>query len=88
VKFSWKRNKARKRAEGFTRDISSGGMFVLAKTFPPKRAAVRCEVLLSSTVTHEQLRMDWAGRVTRVERHVAHGAKGFAIHCEKLVSAM
>ena len=52
---------------GFTRDISTAGLFVYSATPPPADAAVNLEVLLPLHEGGQGTRLEGPGRVVRVE---------------------
>jgi hypothetical protein len=67
---------------GFSRDISTAGMFVLSSGLPPDGTDVSVEVLLPPLggATSRGLQLRSVGEVVRVEQGEA--ATGFAVRCE------
>ncbi len=58
----------RQQGGGFTRDISTGGIFVLCPAYPPAGTAVALEVLLPPLEAEaHDLRLQAEGQVVRVE---------------------
>ena len=77
--FSWKDSTGvRCQGQGFTRDISETGVFVLTPQCPPSGTTVRVKVR-ASALTHSGLMMETSGQVVRVEAgQEAPVAAGFA----------
>jgi hypothetical protein len=68
LSFAWKDpSGVPKSAEGLLRDISGGGVFVLADDLPPTGADVRFEVLVRSVLPTSRLVILGKGQVLRVE---------------------
>jgi len=67
---------------GFSRDISTAGLFVLSSEPPPDGTDVRVEVLLPALGggTSRGLQLQSKGEVVRVEHGEA--VRGFAVCCE------
>jgi len=67
---------------GFSRDISTAGLFVLSSALPPDGTDVSVEVLLPALGggTSRGLRLQSEGKVVRAEHREA--ATGFAVRCE------
>jgi hypothetical protein len=69
VNFFWKnRGNGHHHGEGFTRDLSGGGIFVYTETQPPVGASVQIEVFFPATKAGSGLQMAAKGRVLRVEQ--------------------
>lgn len=65
---------------GFTRDVSSGGVFILSSVPPAEGTPIDLEVLLPPLETSSQeLKLQCEGVVVRVEREAA--PTGFAVRC-------
>ena len=63
---------------GFTRDIGIGGALILSSKCPPMGHDVRIEILLPSPDRLDvELRIECAGKVTRISREV--GCIGFGV---------
>jgi hypothetical protein len=81
VDFEWIEEGVLQTGQGFTRDISSKGMFIYSDTKPPTKADLRVRVYLDSsaqTLTKVQVRAN--SLVVRVETPSAPGTEhGFAI---------
>jgi hypothetical protein len=56
--------------QGFTRDISAGGVFVWADRLPPPRANVQIEVFISSLLPRSILVIRGEGQVVRVAQNL------------------
>jgi hypothetical protein len=68
VYFTWQEGDKLRRGRGFTRDISSAGVFFVAPMHPPVGATLQFEVLLPFFAgTGPKIRMQGQGRVLRVE---------------------
>src|ERR1700737_826016 len=67
---------------GFSRDVSTAGLFVLSPMPPPEGTDVTVEVLLPALgrATSHGLKLQSEGEVVRVEQGKA--ATGFAVRCE------
>jgi PilZ domain-containing protein len=80
VIFRWRdRQGVRRRGKGFTRDLSSGGMFVVATNCPPSGTAVKIDLLLPGLDGGGAgLRVAGRGRVLRVENDGGQMRYGFA----------
>jgi len=67
---------------GFTRDISTAGLFVLSSAPPPDGTDIRVEVLLPALGggSSRGLHLQSEGEVVRAEHREA--ATGFAVRCE------
>lgn len=78
VIFKWDDQQGlRQQGGGFTRDISTGGIFVSCPTSPPAGTAVALEVLLPPLEAEAQgLRLQADGQVVRLEESGKRG--GFA----------
>ena len=77
VLFGWQ-EKSPNQNGGFTRDISVGGVFVLAQTCPPTGAKVKVELVLPiPDDPGRELRLRCVGKVIRIE-WFPH-CQGFAI---------
>jgi hypothetical protein len=85
VVFSWKtEGRARRVAEGATRDISTGGIFVVSNELPPSGTELRVEVLLPPLRQGgAEGRIKTTGRVLRT--NTGMGASGFALSGENLM---
>lgn len=71
--------------EGVTRDLSSGGAFLVASACPAVGARVRFHLLLPPLGgSRGPMQMRVNGRVLRVEAVPGDGHKGFATCCEKI----
>jgi PilZ domain len=79
VNFSWREAQSEKHGEGFSRDISGQGIFVVSdEPPPPKDTVVHLEVLLPSRDTKE--RELWLRAIGPVVRSARDGDKaGFAV---------
>jgi PilZ domain-containing protein len=78
VIFRWKDEQGAARQEaGFTRDISTAGIFVYSAIAPPTDAVVELEVLLPISEHGQGTRLRAPGRMLRVEG--AGGRAGFAV---------
>lgn len=85
VTFSWKDAAGRSRSgSGVIRDISAGGVFILAGTSPPDGSAIRYETVLPQLEeVFSSLRMEVEGRVLRTEGPPeGKEISGFAAVCE------
>ena len=80
VSFTWKDHKgAFHRGDGFTRDISVSGFFILTDTPPPTEAPVQTEIIFPSLEGDSTLHLRSEGRVLRVELQSGdHARCGFA----------
>lgn len=88
VIFRWTvRNGVRRRANGFARDISRAGVFVLTKNSPPVGARIRLDLFLPPLGEHAAgMRVEGQGRVVRVEASpLVAGTSGFAAKHMKLL---
>ena len=67
---------------GFSRDISTAGVFVASPAPPPEETDVTLEVLLPALggAASHGLQLQSAGKVVRVDHGMA--APGFAVRCE------
>ncbi len=86
VTFSWKDAEGRSRSgSGVIRDISAGGVFILAGASPPDGSAIRYETVLPQLEElFPSLRMEVEGRVLRAEGTAEEKEfSGFAAVCEK-----
>lgn len=82
AKFSWEvEDYGRVQGEGFTRDLSPLGAFVVTPTCPPVQTAVRVEIALPSLPgMRTTIHLTGEARVVRVERPSGErGEIGFAI---------
>jgi PilZ domain len=81
VNLTWQvRSKQEQQGEGITRDISTRGMFVLARTSPPKGKPLRFEISLSPDELSPAIQVEGRGRVVRVERPAPRSKiTGFAV---------
>jgi hypothetical protein len=87
VRFSWiDRHGARHRAEGKTRDISPGGVFLSARACPPAGTPVGLSIFLPPLSEHiPSWKMQTKGRVVRVEPSGSKGRLGgFAAISDKI----
>ena len=87
VNFSWRNpGGSHHRGQGFTRDISSDGTFVLTDTCPPPGVLIQIEVLFPAMEKDSVLKMRAQGEVLRVEA-IAGGDtnRGFAAICKSFV---
>jgi len=80
IHFTWQDGRKLRRGRGFTRDISSAGVFVISAIHPPAGATLQFEVLLPlSAGAAPKIQMQGHGRVLRVEPAApALGVWGFA----------
>jgi hypothetical protein len=80
VSLTWQvRKKQDQYGHGFTRDISTRGMFVLARTCPPMGKPLRFEINLALNGS-AAIRVEGRGRVIRVERTASKATiTGFAV---------
>jgi len=86
VRFSWKKGRGQRvHSKGFTRDLSSGGMYVFSARRPPRRTRVEFTVILPALGEFTpSMEMQGIGRVLRVESGVGEEAMpGFAARCDK-----
>ena len=68
LSFLWKdRAGVPRRVRGVLRDMSVGGVFVLADDVPPVETDVEIEVFLRSVLLHSRLVICGRGQVVRVE---------------------
>jgi hypothetical protein len=68
VSFFWReREGIRLEGNGFTRDVSERGVFVLTDTQAPLGEAIQLEIVFCSPGTNSMLRMIAKGQVLRVE---------------------
>ena len=84
VIFRWRdRQGTRCRGNGFTRDLSSEGMFVVSDRCPPAGAAIKLNLILPA-LSREALglRMAGQGRVLRVDATGGAPTGGFAARNE------
>jgi hypothetical protein len=82
VVFSWTdTDDLKQHAEGITRDISGGGLFIWSEACPPVGINLRCEVFLPKVNPYAQgLQVVSAGKITRLERPSnVHHREGFAV---------
>jgi hypothetical protein len=85
VKFSWRDNHGRRRAEGQTRDINADGMFVHSVISPPLHSVVRSQVALMSVGCGPALlQLRAVGEVIRVDAGSCLGP-GFAIRTKEFL---
>jgi hypothetical protein len=87
VRCSWTdRWGARHRAEGKTRDISPGGVFLFARSCPPAGTPVGLSIILPPLSENiPSWKMQTRGRVVRVEPTGSRGSlSGFAAISDKL----
>lgn len=88
VTFSWRdESGSRRRARGYTRDLSPGGMYLIAPRCPPQGTVVGLEAYLPplSDLAPYWL-MQARGRVVRVESETnSEGLAGFAAVSEEVV---
>ncbi len=87
VNFSWRNpGGSHHKGEGFTRDISSEGAFILTDTCPPPGALIQIEVLFHAMERGSVLKMRAQGEILRVEA-VGGGDPnaGFAAVCKSFV---
>ena len=82
VTFSWEDAEGHSRSgSGVIRDISAGGIFILAGASPPDGSAIQYETVLPQLEeVFPSLRMEVEGRVLRAE---GKEFSGFAAVCEK-----
>ncbi len=75
--FFWKnRGESGQEAEGFTRDLAQGGMFIVTDTPPPVGTMVQVDVLFPSFEAGSALQMRSKCRVLRVERGTPGETRG------------
>jgi hypothetical protein len=69
VHFRWKdRDGIAHKGQGFTRDISSQGVYIYAESQPPCEANIHIDVLFSSLLeAHSPVQMSAGAKVIRVE---------------------
>ncbi len=85
VTFSWKDAEGRSRSgSGVIRDISAGGIFILAGASPPDGSAIRYETVLPQLEElFPSLLMEVEGRVLRAKSTAEEKEfSGFAAVCE------
>ncbi len=86
VNFCWKDEGGLRQGEGFTREVSEAGMFVLTDTCPPVGATARLDVLFHSLLAYSQVHMQAKAQVLRVEPSSdAATVGGFAATIKALV---
>ena len=87
VIFRWRdRQGVRRRGNGFTRNLSSGGVFVEAPNFPPTGTAVKLDLLLPALDRRGAgLRVAGRGRVLRVEENGGATGHGFAARNDSFI---
>ncbi len=87
VNFSWRNpGESEHRGQGFTRDISADGTFVLTDTCPPPGALIQIEVLFPAMEKNSVLKMRAQGKVSRVEAVDGDETnRGFAATCKSFV---
>lgn len=81
VIFTWKDRRLKtRRAKGFTRDLSAGGVFLYSEKCPPVGVPIEFEALLPPLEQKASaLRLRGEGRVLRVEPAFTNGKwTGFA----------
>ncbi len=72
---------ARQQGGGFSRDISTGGVFVLCNASPPTNTAISLEVLLPPLEAAAQgLRLQAGGEIVRVEETGFAAAGDLGLH--------
>jgi PilZ domain-containing protein len=82
VLFKWTKEGITRRERGMSREISSGGLYVLCDTPPPAGATVWIEVLLPALEPDARsLHLKAKGTVLRVEE-LMNGTRGFAATSE------
>ncbi len=70
-------------ADGFTRDVSSSGMFIITNSAPPLGSLVKLAVLVKRPSTQtSDLRITTSGRVLRIETTTVNDTYGFAVQTE------
>jgi hypothetical protein len=88
VLCSWKDASITRVAEGITRDIGVGGMYILGAHAPPAKFAVRCQVLLPALEAWPQPTegtvAEVVGRVLRDETKTGT-QEGFAVQFHTMV---
>lgn len=69
VHFRWKdKDGIAHKGQGFTRDISSQGVFIYAELQPPPDAKIHIDILFSSLLeAHSPVQMSASAKVVRVE---------------------
>jgi hypothetical protein len=85
--FSWEgAHHRRLQAEGFTRDISVQGAFILTGTTPPADCRIQVDLLLPPlTGMKAVMRISGKARVIRVEHQSGEiGSNGFAVVTDEL----
>lgn len=88
VLFSWRdENGSRRRARGYTRDLSPGGMYLISPRCPPLGAVVGLDAFLPPlSESAPPWRMHSHGRVVRLERSPrGEGPGGFAAVSSEVV---
>ena len=88
VLFSWRdENGSRRRARGYTRDLSPGGMYLVSPRCPPLGATVGLDAFLPPlSELAPPWRMHYHGRVVRSEpRPPGQGPGGFAAVSNEVV---
>lgn len=80
VTFQWKGDRGvRHRAEGYTRDVSKHGVFVLTNSCPPAESVLRIEVHLPPLKrSGSPVQMRGRAQVVRIEAGNGIGSHGFA----------
>lgn len=78
--FSWKETKGKKhRGEGYTRDVSKRGVFIVSDSCPPSHTKLRLDVILPPLkYDSAPVQMRGQGQVVRVEQGRTAKRKGFA----------
>lgn len=80
VVFHWKDASGQRfSGTGFTRDISSAAMFVIASEMPASDVLVTCEVMLPRHPSGTSMQISARGRVLRVEHGLDLRHRGFAV---------
>jgi len=88
VVFSWREpNGSRRRARGYTRDLSPGGMFLITPRMPPVGSSVGMDAYLPPlSEAAGSWRIVSQGRVVRVEPNPREGTPGgFAAVSQRFV---
>jgi hypothetical protein len=80
--FFWKGPRGSlQRSEGYTRDISASGVFIMAENCPPEDSSIRFEVKLPALdASGPPVRIRAAGQVVRTDAQTGRMTKGFAVH--------
>jgi hypothetical protein len=86
--FTWKGSgRAYLHAEGFTRDISPLGAFILSSSCPPVASAVQLDLFIFSSAKvggPPSLRIRAEARVLRIEYTERGTIQGFSVSCSRL----